>query len=375
MIDETAVKSARRLMSIDALRGFDMFWIIGGGLLWVQFCNVIAGAPNSALAVQMHHVEWSGLHFIDLVFPIFIFIAGLTFPFSHAKQVARGDDAWMMHRKILMRVLTLLALGVVYNGFLKSDWTKAADFRYFSVLGKIGIAWGVAALVYMHTGLKARLVVLVAGLVGYSALLCVTAPDAPAGASPTSLAGCFVGYLDRHLTPGHLYCDNLMEPSGPFVSFFGFPTTLLGMFAGDIVRSVRWTPSRRSLLLALAGLACLAVGLGCSPICPIVKKLWTPTFALVASGCGFLAFAFFHYVIDVRGWQAWSFPLRIIGMNAITIYFLSACVDFFAFALFFVESLAKACGPFEYVMHSLGVLGAKFALLYFLYRIKVFIKV
>ena len=103
--------------------------------------------------------------------------------------------------------------------------------------------------------------VLVATVCGYWAMLHLVAPDAPAGADSFSLAGCFPGYLDRLFTPGHLYLKDVLEPSGPFVSFFGFPTALLGMLAGDIVRCETLTPRRRVGALALTGVWLLVLGL------------------------------------------------------------------------------------------------------------------
>jgi len=368
--------TGERLMSIDALRGFDMFWIIGGATLWVALCDLFTGAPGSAWALQMDHVDWGGMHFIDFIFPVFLFITGLSFPFSYSKQVARGDSSGKIHKKVIRRMITLMLLGLAYNGFFETDWTKLADFRYFSVLGKIGFAWGIAALIYMHTGLKARLGWMFGGLIVYAVLLgTVTAPDAPAGVASTSLEGCFVGYLDRLFTPGYLYCDNIMEPSGPFVSFFGYSTALLGMCGGDIVRSKRWAPVRKAQLLALIGVSCLALGLAFSPISPIVKKLWSPTFALVASGTGYLFFSLFYYIIDVRGCRSWCYLLRIIGMNAITIYMLTRIVNFTGISNFFFKGFAGICGPLEFVVCALGVLCVKWLLLHFLYRHKVFLKV
>jgi len=364
-----------RLVSIDALRGFDMFWIVGGCAFVRAFCKAFPDGGQWTLYRQFMHVEWEGLHFFDLIFPVFLFIAGLSYPFSHAGQVARGAGAWAMHRKVLVRVATLVALGCVYNGLLSCDWHKLATFRYVSVLGKIGIAWGVAALVYLHTTWRTRLVACAAGLASYAALLFVTAPDAPAGAGPTSLEGCFVGYLDRLMTPGELYCKNLMDPSGPFVSFFGFPTALLGMCAGDLVRSPRFAPARKALLLALAGAAALVLGYAASAFCPIVKNLWTPSFALVASGYGCLAFALFYWLIDVRGWTRWCFPFRLIGMNAIAVYLLFRLVDLQRPAKLLFGLVASAAGDFGPSVIVAGELAIEFWLLNLLYRHKIFFKV
>lgn len=368
------VKPAR-LMSIDALRGFDMFWIIGGGALVQAICKAFPGGELSALYRQFTHVTWDGLHFYDLIFPVFLFIAGLSYPFSYAGQVARGESNWSMHSKVVVRMVTLILLGIVYNGVLYFGADNLAKVSYASVLGKIGLGWGIAALVYLHTGWRSRLVVCAAGLAGYALLLTVVAPDAPEGASPTSLHGCLMGYLDRRFTPGRLYCENVLAPSGPFVSLFAFPTALLGMAAGDLVRSTRFTSLRKVFLLVLSGVASLTLGLVVSAFCPIIKNLWTPSFALVASGCGYLAFAVFYYLVDVRGWQKWCFAFRLIGLNAIAIYMLRALVDMRHPGSFLFETVASLTGAFRPAVLAAGEIVIELWLLNLLYKNKIFFKV
>lgn len=364
-----------RLKSIDALRGLDMFVIVGGSRVLYEL-GVLCGGEHGWLAQQMRHVAWDGLHVLDCVFPLFVFIAGLTFPFSHARQRERGDSAAQVHVKILKRTALLLLLGVVYNGFLQSDFTKLGDFRYFSVLGKIGIAWGIAALVYVHSSLRTRIWTCVGTLTAYAVLLMtVVAPDAAPGTSPMTPEGCFPGYLDRLFTPGRLYLGNILEPSGPFVSFFGFPTAILGMLAGDLVRFENWAARRKVGALVLTGVWLLVLGCLLARHCPIVKMLWTPSFALVTGGIGFLSFAFFYWLIDVKGWSAWSFPLQVIGMNAIAIYFLGRFVDFAAIGDFFVRGVAGLCGDLCGLIRALGAVAVRWLFLYWLYRINCFFKV
>jgi len=367
----------KRLKSIDVLRGLDMFFIIEGTWLLAGISEVFTGpGVETWLIRQTCHVPWEGLRFEDCIFPIFVFIAGLSFPFSYAGQRERGATTGQICLKILRRMGLLLLLGLVYNGFLKSDFSKAADFRYFSVLGKIGIAWGVAALVYVATGVRGRIACAVAGLAAYLAILGIVAPDAPAGASSYSLEGCFPGWFDRHFTFGHLYCDNLMEPSGPFVSFFGFPTALIGMLVGDFVRTAREGPAvRRIGTLVGIGAALVMAGFALTPVSPIVKKLWTPSFVLVTAGYGTLAFAVLHAVVDVRGWGRWLFFFEVIGLNAIAIYFSQQFVNFSGISEFFVRGIAGLCGNFELLVRACAAVGVRWAFLYFLYRQKIFFKV
>ena len=367
--------TSSRLLSIDALRGFDMFWITGGANVVCELCRLSGGPIANELIAQMDHVEWVGLHFLDFIFPVFVFITGLSYPFSHAKQVSRGDSHKKMICKIIRRTITLIILGLIFNGLLVTDWHKLAEFRFFSVLGKIGISWGLAAIIYMFFSLRGRLIACFSILAAYVALLFVVAPDAPAGASSTSLEGCFIGYLDRLFLPGHFYCKNLFEPAGPIVAFFVTPTAILGTFGGDIVRSSRWTPLRKVLLLALCGVGCVTAGFALSPICPIIMKLWTPSIALVTAGAGFLMFSLFYYLIDVRGWTRWCFIFRIIGMNAIAIYFGSAFISFGGMSHFFIGGLASLLGMWRELAEIIGSIGMRWLILYFLYRHKIFFKI
>lgn len=131
------------------------------------------------------HAAWDGLTHHDTIFPLFLFIAGVSFPFSLAKQRANGLGERAILGKVIRRGVTLVVLGLVYNGVFKLDF---ASLRVASVLGRIGLAWMFAAILYIYCGVKTRGIVAAAVLIGYSLLLClVAAPDAPAGADPLSI--------------------------------------------------------------------------------------------------------------------------------------------------------------------------------------------
>ena len=367
--------SGKRLQSLDALRGFDMFWIMGLSGAVAGFCKLFPGGESCFLFKQMHHVAWEGLAFHDTIFPLFLFIAGASFPFSYASQIAKGRSKLSIHLRIVKRLALLILLGFVYNGFLMNG---PENFRYASVLGKIGVAWAIAALWYVNFGTKARFGILFATLAGYWLLLRFTAPDAPAGCGPFSLEGCMPGYLDRlGFTPGRFYCGKWLEPSGIPVSALGSSATaLLGMFAGDLVRSARggFTPARKSAALALAGVALAVVGVALVPTCPIVKNLWTPTFTLVCAGEAFLLFAAFHWLIDVKGFTKWSFPLQVVGANAIVAYMMQCLVDFREPSRFLFGALAGLCPSPDFIVMS-GYTLICWLILWHLYRKGTFLKV
>ena len=156
-----------RLMSLDALRGFDMFFITGGAGIIAGLCAAF-GWGDGWLARQMHHVPWAGLAHHDTIFPLFLFLAGVSWPFSYAAQVARGRTAWQIHRKVIVRMAVLFLFGLFCGHLLAFKPT----FRIPSVLGQIGLSWGFAAILFMHVKRPlVRGLVIAAILAGYWVLL------------------------------------------------------------------------------------------------------------------------------------------------------------------------------------------------------------
>ena len=185
--------------------------------------------------------------------------------------------------------------------------------------------------------------------------------------------------------PGKLYQSafiggekvaNLCEPSGIFGSFFSSATAMLGVFAGEIVRSKRFSGGRKTLHL-LAFAAGLAVaGLFACMFVPIGKKLWTPSFLLCVGGYSAAAFAVFYWLADVKGWRKWTFFFVVIGVNSITIYLLQRFVDFMGTVKFFLGGAASHLPPAQAsLLFACGYLALSWLLLLFLYRKKVFLKV
>ena len=330
-------KTKGRLQSLDAARGFDMFWIMGGEGLLVAL-GAAFGFTNAAEALG--HVPWHGLHFMDLVFPTFLFLAGVSFPFSAAKSRARGLSSFAIARRCLVRGVMLALLGIFHDLFY---WPlDFSSFRVWSVLGRIGLAWMLAAWIYLVVkNAKARLGIAAALLLLTTAVtMLVLAPGAPAGADPFSPEGNVFCWLDRTLTAGHTFVwagsgvkawegKMLFDPEGFAGILPAVVTAMLGMFAGELVRRGDGTATpRKALGLVAGGILSLAVGAALSPVVPVNKALWSPSFALVAGGVSFLVFAAFYWLVDVKGWTRGSFFFRVIGLNSITIYLAQQLVRF-----------------------------------------------
>lgn len=311
------MERTKRLRSLDALRGFDMFFIMGGAGLLVAINELLPCEFTQTIAQQMEHASWSGFRAYDMVFPLFLFIAEISFPFSHAKSIEKGVPTRSIYLQIVRRAVTLIALGVLYNGFLKFDFE---NMRLASVLGRIGLAWAAAAAIYINVSVRGRIVICGAILLGYWALLALCpAPDV-AGAMLYKMEGNLVGYIDRLLIPGRLYYG-MFDPEGLLSTVPAVATALMGMFAGEIVRGRgALCDSRKALLLALIGMALLIVGGLWGVVMPINKSLWTSSFTCYTAGWSYILFALFYYLIDVVGWQRWTGFFTVIGLNSITIY-------------------------------------------------------
>lgn len=367
------MKENRRLLSLDTLRGFDMFFIMGGGSLLLALSSLISQDVYSVVSEQMGHKAWHGFAFYDLIFPLFLFLAGLSFPFSLAKQYSLGKSRGEISVKVVRRGLLLVLFGVLYNGLLQLDFD---NMRYASVLGRIGVAWMMAAFVYMWAGRRLSIVVSVAILILYWLLLAfVAAPDAPEGASVFSMEGSIVGYVDRILLPGKLHLE-IHDPEGLLSTFPAMVTAMLGILTGEYVRGSSDAGGKKCFVMSIAAILLLFIGYMWGCVFPINKNLWTSSFACCAAGWSLLLFALFYLVVDVLGYVRWTLFFRVIGMNSITIYLAQQFFDFYKpVETLFGGLLGLVPENIYPVAYWLCYVVVCWSALYFLYRRKIFLKV
>ena len=365
--------AAQRLMSIDALRGFDMFWIVGGDALIISLLAIVDRPWSQALALQWKHVEWEGFRFYDLIFPLFLFLVGCVLPYSLEKYRAQPIDAYA---RIARRVALLIFLGLLANGILKLEFE---NLRMAGVLQRIGICYGIAALLYLHLNLRALVGVLVVSLLGYWAILALVA--APGGvAGDFTIEGNLPGYLDRTYLPGKInkahygFGDN----EGLLSTIGAVATVLIGVMSGSWLKSAAQPWTKVSGLL-LAGSACLLLGLLWSTALPIIKILWTSSFVMITAGCSLFLLAWFYAVIDVLDYRRWAFFWVVIGMNAITIYIAQRFIKFDFMATFFLGGVARVSDSMWPGLGKLwltaGTLAAEWLFLWYLYKQRLFLRV
>jgi predicted acyltransferase len=350
---------------VDALRGFDMFWITGGDALAIALGKWLGLAW---LVHHMEHVEWEGFVFYDLIFPLFIFIVGLVLPFSLARYQAQPHAAYL---RIARRAALLIFLGWVNWGLFDLDW---AQMRWPGVLQRIGITYFVAAMIVLHLRLRGQVVVTAGILVGYWLLLLFV--PAPGGyPNDLSMEGNLAAWLDLTYLPGTMCCYTYGDNEGFLSTIPAVATAMLGVFAGTWLRTSR-PQGEKVLGLIAGGLALLIAGYLWWPFFPVIKNLWTSSYVLVAGGWSALFLALFYYVIDVKGYRRWAFFFVVIGVNAITIYVAQNIVNFGQVARFFLGGVASLMSPDAgAVVLAGGTLLAGWLFLRFLHAKGVFLRV
>lgn len=406
---------SQRLVSLDALRGFDMFWIIGADAL-VQALGRIANhgadaAPPDApfnflrfLAYELEHAAWAGFHFYDLIFPLFVFIVGVSSVFSLNRLVETHGRAEAVKR-VIRRGILLYVIGLLYSGGIQDGW---ANIRWMGVLNRIAFCYLCTGLIYLFCNVRVMIGICVALLLGYWAVMTfvpirniqlekaniqklaqekgITDPHALFEQTTERVTGKFdhglnvANHFDFQYLPGRKY-DTYFDPEGFLSNFPAIVTCLFGVFAGLLLRSSKYLDEQKVIYLVTAGLVAVALGWAWNIQFPVVKKIWTSSFVLVAGGYSALLLAVFYTVVDIWKFQWWCQPFIWIGMNPITIYLTSNIIGGFRtpakrfvggdIRTFFEDHVAKGAG--DMVIAIVGLLLA-FWFVRFLYKRKIFLR-
>lgn len=358
----------KRLYSLDVLRGFDMFWITGGGALAIAIAQ-FTGADW--LANQMHHVEWEGFHFYDLIFPLFMFIAGVAIPLSVKSKLEKNFPKRKLFWKAFKRLVILILLGILYNGTFRSGFS---DGRIASVLGQIGIGYFFAALIVIYFKSFRSRIIWLAGILAGFGIIQLLIPVPGFGAGVLTPEGCINGYIDSFLLPGRMY-GGTFDPEGILCSLSATGITLMGTIAGNILRRKSNTDWQKIGYLAAWGAGSIVLALALSTFYPIIKSCWTSTFNLLTGGISFLLMALFYLIIDHLGIHKVFFYFRVIGMNSIFVYLATRIINFQRISEFFFGWLAKPFGENSDFVILLGSLLIIWLALYYMYKKKIFLRV
>jgi predicted acyltransferase len=365
-------KTPTRLYSLDALRGFDMFWIMGAEEIFRTLADTTKWRPFVAISNQLTHPAWNGFHLYDLIFPLFLFMAGVSTPFSVGRDLEKGKTRNQLLVRVIKRGLILVLLGIIYNNGLNIK--PINEIRFASVLGRIGIAYMFANIIYLYSTEKVQIFWFWFFLVGYWLLLKFT--SAP-GFHPGDLTmqGNFASYMDRTILPGKLYLG-IHDPEGLFSTIPAISTGLLGILAGITLKKTSLTQQGKALRLAIVGVIFLILAQIWNLDFPINKNLWTSSFVLQVGGLSLLLMALFYYVIDVLGYKKWAFFFKVIGMNSILIYVSGRFINWEYATKGLFNWLFQLIGnPYNLVVGAICYVMVKWLFLYFLYQKKTFLRI
>ena len=380
-----------------------MFWIMGGESL----ARALEGFGDSpiltAIAGQLEHVEWEGFRFYDLIFPLFVFIVGVSLVFSLSRTIeeqGRGEAL----KRIFRRSLLLFAVALFYSGGFSRSWP---DIRLLGVLNRIALSYFFAGLLFCYLSRRALAMACAGLLLGYWALMSfVPFPDVrPVDgngqlisqsmtatntaqlnwSSTNKVKGVFepgfnlANYIDQKYLPGKKW-DKTWDPEGLLSTLPAIATCLLGVLGGLLLQSSRWDERRKLLVLLAGGALCIGAGLLWSIQFPIIKKIWTSSYVLVAGGCSALLLGFFYWIVDIRQHRRWCQPFVWYGMNAITVYLADNLLNFRLVAARVFGGDVRAFLDMH-VMQGLGAfvlgcgeIGVGLLIVWFLYRRKIFLR-
>ena len=359
-----------RLVSLDVLRGFDMFWILGVEELAAALGKASDSPVAAFVATQLDHVAWQGFHFLDLIFPLFVFISGVSLVFSVSRSLeTRGRAATL--RKAAVRALILFLLGLFCYGGISGGWEKV---RWLGVLQRIAICGLAASVAFVFLRVRG-LIWLTLGLLGsYWALMCFV--PFPGGSAGSFAEGAnLANWMDSQFLPGRKW-DGDHDPEGLLSTLPAIATALLGVLTGIFLRGNSMSRVKQAASLIGCGALLAAGGWAWDLQFPVIKKLWTSSYVLVAGGYSLAMLGLFLAVVDGAGWRRWATPFIWIGMNPITLYMSHHLIDYEKMANRLGGGpLADSLGVWGPVWIASLVLGQCLVLAWFLHKRGIFLKV
>ena len=387
----------RRLVSLDVFRGATMLFM---ATTILRTARVARGFPDNAFAQftasMLEHREWIGCSPWDLIQPSFMFIVGVALPFSLARRRARHDTFRQMLAHSAFRALVLILLGI----FLRSQSRPQTFFTFEDVLTQIGLGY-VFLFLIAHTRPRVQWATAGLILVGYWALFALY-PTPPAGFDttvvgvprewPHQLTG-FWAHWNKNTNVAAAFDQwflNLFPREQPFVFTGGghltlnfvpsLATMIFGLLAGGVLMRES-SDQAKTRTLAIWGLAFLVLGtlLHVAGVCPIVKRIWTPSFAIFSAGWVLLILAAIFYIVDVRGYRRWTFPFVVVGMNSIAMYVLVHVADDYIVRMLQIHlgrGMFEAFGPaFAPITLGAATLVIFWLILLWMYKRKIFVRV
>jgi predicted acyltransferase len=359
-----------RLGSLDAFRGFVMLWIIGGEGLMVGLAALGHNRVIDTVVYELSHSPWQGLRFYDCIWPSFMLMVGVSVPISFAKRsLTQTYQQQLTHAA--KRAIVLFLLGSVRESVsLGSPYL----IELSSALQPIAIAYFVAVLA-VRKSCRFQALLGAGILAGYALVLAfIRAPGISAGSY--GFNHNLVHWVDIALL-GQAHWNRwpyAQEGWGTVLSMIPtISTTLLGLLIGELLLSTRSKQSKAKFIGGI-GLGCLAIGYGTSLVVPVVMKMWTASYGLMSAGWACLMFLVFYWLMDIRGYRKWAFPLIVIGMNAIFIYMFTSLIHLDPIVDVFTREIVRVLPNSGLLFQQVAILAVEWVILFWMYKRKIFLK-
>lgn len=372
----------KRLESLDVLRGFDLFLLVGLEMVMHQLSAAVNTPAFHTFMWCFTHVDWEGFSTWDLVMPLFMFMSGITIPFALSRY--RNDrDKTLVYRRILKRVVLLWIFGMMCQGnLLGLDPNRI--YLYSNTLQSIAMGYLISALLFLHTSIRTQVFTFIVMLLGYWGVMEFLTVNGFGGGDYTP-DGNLAEWVEREVLGR--FRDGASVVNGEVIfpdwyrytwilSSFNFGTTVLtGVFAGYILKEKKWMPKKKLAYLIIIGITMVAVGWIWGIWHLVIKKLWTSSMVLVSSGYCFLLMALFYYMVDYKGWRKHTGWLKVYGMNSIAAYMLAMCVNFSCIGHSLFHGLEQFLGAYYQVLIAISNAAIVYFILWLMYKRQIFLKV
>ncbi len=329
-----------RILSVDVLRGFDMFWIVGGAAFFRALSSMFGGPIETFFHGQLEHVVWEGFVFYDLIFPLFVFIIGMSVVFSLQGLIAR-DGKVAAYRRLLRRTAILFVVGLLYYGGMNEGFE---NIRLGGVLQRLALAYLFTGMLFIHFQLRGLLVAFATLLLGYWALLSFV-PVPGVGHVSVAPGENWTNWFDAHYLPLRKRFGTY-EAQGILSTFPTIGNGLLGVFASLILLNKAFDDRKKLTWFIGGGAAMVVAGYLWGIQFPIIKNIWTSSYVLISGGFSFVLLGAFYLILDVWKIRWWAPPFVWIGVNPIFIYLAVNVISFEDLANRFVGGeIATMFGP------------------------------
>ena len=374
-----------RLESLDVLRGFDLFCLVVLETVLHPLAHALDSEAFNKFMWCFTHVEWEGFSSWDLVMPLFLFMTGITIPFS--LSLVKRDKSLPrlpIYTRIIKRFIILWIFGMICQGNLLG-LDPSRIYLYSNTLQTIALGYLVSSILFINLKTSVQIVVSIMLLVIYWALMQFVSVDGYGLGDYTPTAN-FAEWVDR-VVLGRFRDAASVSASGAvefapwynytwIVSSLNFVVTVMsGMFAGIILKSANFTTNYKFKLLLFIGVVLVVVGYLLGFVHPIIKKLWTSSMTIYSSGWCYILMALFYWIIDIKGYKKHTQLLKIYGMNSITAYMLTIVVSFSSISQSLFHGLEQYVGDYYHFIIALSNCTIIFLILQYMYKHKIYLKV